>query len=61
VHRVPHSRHTARHDTTQLRRIARREKRDAHATPITRDDDDAHFARMRVRILLTHILRVQIA
>jgi hypothetical protein len=51
----------ARHDTTQLRRIARREKRDAHATPITRDDDDAHFARMRVRILLTHILRVQIA
>jgi hypothetical protein len=42
-------------------RIARDEKRDAHATPNDAHDDDAHFARVRVRILLTHISRVQIA
>jgi len=42
-------------------RVARCEKRDAHATPIARDERAAHFARVHVRILLTRILRVQIA
>jgi hypothetical protein len=71
-HGTPHPRATARHiraprHATSARhgatrsRSAQREKRDAHATPKDARDDDAHFARVRVRILLTRILSVQIA
>jgi hypothetical protein len=63
--RAPHSRHAARHDTRHAARSTAA-SRDAKSATRTQHRshamiDDAHFARVCMQILLTPLLRVQIA